>query len=87
VASVLKGKTLEEIRLIGRSEGFRAGGGSSVRGYATDSLGPRDLLPGTAAGDAVAIVNQELRYQLPAGFGARSSTTRATSSRAKRISP
>jgi outer membrane protein assembly factor BamA len=70
VASVLKGKTLEEIRLIGRSEGFRAGGGSSVRGYATDSLGPRDLLPGTAAGDAVAIVNQELRYQLPAGFGA-----------------
>jgi outer membrane protein assembly factor BamA len=70
VATVLRGKTLEEIRLIGRSEGFRAGGGSSVRGYATDSLGPTDLLPGTAAGDAVVIVNQEVRYQLPAGFGA-----------------
>ncbi|HET8647368.1 MAG TPA: BamA/TamA family outer membrane protein, partial [Vicinamibacteria bacterium] len=49
-------------------ERFTAGGPNSVRGYGTDSLGDVDdlLLRG---GDAVAVVNQELRYEFENGFG------------------
>jgi outer membrane protein insertion porin family len=50
-------------------ERFKAGGANSVRGFGTDSLGDLDeqLLRG---GDAVFVINQELRYTLPIGLGA-----------------
>jgi outer membrane protein assembly factor BamA/autotransporter translocation and assembly factor TamB len=56
------------------SERFRAGGANSIRGYATDSVGPtRTLTDGrviSAGGQAVVILNQELRYQHGTGLGA-----------------
>lgn len=50
-------------------ERFRAGGSNTIRGYASDSLGPIDQT-GFAGGEAVVILNQELRYQHPSGLGA-----------------
>jgi outer membrane protein insertion porin family len=50
-------------------ERFRAGGATSVRGYATDSLGPRDFLGDPAGGDATFVMNQELRYRHHSGVG------------------
>jgi translocation and assembly module TamA len=50
-------------------ERFKAGGPNSVRGYATDSLGPVDELF-QRGGDAVVVVNEEVRYEFPAGLGA-----------------
>jgi translocation and assembly module TamA len=42
---------------------FKAGGPTSVRGYELDSLGPLSPVTGEAlGGQALAIVNQELRY-------------------------
>jgi outer membrane protein assembly factor BamA len=51
------------------SERFRAGGGNSIRGFITDSVGPRDFFGEPSGGEAVVVVNQELRYMLPAGLG------------------
>ncbi len=50
-------------------ERFRAGGATSVRGYATDSLGPRDFLGDPAGGNATVVMNQELRYRHASGWG------------------
>jgi translocation and assembly module TamA len=50
-------------------ERFKAGGANSVRGYATDSLGPVDELF-QRGGDAVVVINEELRYEWPLGLGA-----------------
>ena len=68
----LNEKKLDEVRLFGRSTAlFQAGGGHSLRGYATDSVGPPGIVAGVSAGgEAVAIVNQELRYRHPSGLGA-----------------
>jgi translocation and assembly module TamA len=56
------------------SERFRAGGANSLRGFATDSVGPtRTLIDGrviSAGGQAVIILNQELRYHHGTGLGA-----------------
>jgi len=56
------------------TERFRAGGANSIRGFATDSVGPtRTLSDGrviSAGGQAVVILNQELRYQHGSGLGA-----------------
>ena len=52
------------------TERFNAGGGNSVRGFATDALGPVDFLGDPAGGDAVLIFNQELRYLHRSGIGA-----------------
>jgi outer membrane protein assembly factor BamA/autotransporter translocation and assembly factor TamB len=67
----LNEKKLDEVRLFGRSTAlFQAGGGHSLRGYATDSVGPPGIVAGVSAGgEAVAIVNQELRYHHPSGLG------------------
>jgi outer membrane translocation and assembly module TamA len=47
-------------------ERFFAGGEFSVRGYEDESLGPRDEVLGRAAGgEALLVVNQELRFPLP----------------------
>jgi outer membrane protein assembly factor BamA len=48
---------------------FRAGGATTVRGYATDSLGPQTAAEEALGGGATFILNQELRYQHPSGFG------------------
>jgi len=51
------------------SERFKAGGSHSVRGFATDAVGPRDFFGDPAGGEALVVMNQELRYMLPAGVG------------------
>jgi outer membrane protein insertion porin family len=51
-------------------ERFFAGGASSLRGFATNSVGPPDVLGKAAGGDAVVVVNQELRYHHGSGLGA-----------------
>jgi outer membrane protein assembly factor BamA/autotransporter translocation and assembly factor TamB len=50
-------------------ERFTAGGGSSLRGYANGSVGPRDVFGDSVGGEAVVVVNEELRYHGPSGFG------------------
>jgi outer membrane protein assembly complex protein YaeT len=53
------------------SERFNAGGESSIRGYETNEVGPRDFLGEPAGGAAVLLMNQELRYRhRPTGLGA-----------------
>jgi outer membrane protein assembly factor BamA len=51
------------------SERFRAGGPYSVRGYEMESLGPRevlgDIVNRAAGGEALFIVNEEIRVPLP----------------------
>ena len=45
------------------SERFEAGGGDSLRGFAYNSVGPKDPFGEPAGGEAVLIFNQELRYR------------------------
>jgi outer membrane protein assembly complex protein YaeT len=53
------------------SERFNAGGPTSIRGYATNTIGPRGLLGEPTGGAAVLLMNQELRYRHhPTGLGA-----------------
>ena len=51
------------------AERFRAGGANSLRGFATNEVGPRTPLGDPAGGEAVVVVNQELRYRHPLGIG------------------
>ena len=51
------------------SERFVAGGGNSVRGYREDSLGPTDFLGNVVGGNALLIVNQEVRFPVVGRFG------------------
>ncbi len=46
------------------SERFRAGGGNSVRGFKDDTLGPRDVFGDPAGGNALVILNEELRFPI-----------------------
>jgi outer membrane protein assembly factor BamA/autotransporter translocation and assembly factor TamB len=46
------------------SERFRTGGGNSVRGYAQDSLGPRDFFGDPAGGRGLLLLNGEARFPL-----------------------
>jgi translocation and assembly module TamA len=51
-----------------RFERFFAGGEHSVRGYATESLGPQEVLGGLVrplGGEALLVLNEELRVRLP----------------------
>ena len=43
---------------------FRAGGGTSVRGYGEESLGPRDRNGLPSGGDRLLILNQEVRFPM-----------------------
>jgi outer membrane protein assembly factor BamA/autotransporter translocation and assembly factor TamB len=43
---------------------FFAGGGNSVRGYEEDVLGPVDLLGDPAGGNAIVVLNQEVRFPI-----------------------
>jgi outer membrane protein assembly factor BamA len=47
-------------------EGFEAGGANSIRGFDSDEVGPEDHPFGK---QAVIVLNQELRYRHPSGFG------------------
>jgi outer membrane protein insertion porin family len=72
LAQGLEAQVAQQVALTGRStELFHAGGPTSLRGYARDSVGPQGpistLSPG---GQAMFIVNQELRWQHPKGIGA-----------------
>jgi translocation and assembly module TamA len=51
-------------------ERFRVGGANSLRGFGTDQVGPRTPLDEPAGGEAVLVVNQELRYRHRSGLGA-----------------
>jgi outer membrane protein assembly complex protein YaeT len=51
------------------SERFTAGGANSLRGFATDSVGPRDPFGDPTGGEAVLILNQELRLRHHSGLG------------------
>ncbi len=46
------------------SERFFAGGGTSIRGFEQDTIGPRNLIGDPAGGEAVFILNNELRFPL-----------------------
>jgi outer membrane protein assembly factor BamA len=46
------------------SERFFAGGGTTVRGFKQDELGPRDFLDRPAGGNAMVVFNNELRFPL-----------------------
>ena len=50
------------------TERFSAGGANSLRGYATNSVGPFDPICGSR-GNALLVVNQELRYTHRSGLG------------------
>ena len=52
------------------SDLFKAGGPNSVRGFAIDALGPRTSAGEALGGGATLLLNEELRYQHPTGFGA-----------------
>ena len=62
----------QQVSVFGRStELFRAGGPTSLRGYALDSVGPPGPARGVSrGGEALVVVNQELRYRHPWGIGA-----------------
>jgi translocation and assembly module TamA len=51
------------------SERFLAGGANTVRGYGAESLGPLDVFDEPAGGQAVLVLNQELRYHHRSGLG------------------
>jgi outer membrane protein insertion porin family len=56
---------------IRSTERFRAGGANSIRGFETDSVGPFDpVTKSFSGGEAVVIVNEELRYRHRSGVGA-----------------
>lgn len=50
------------------SERFFAGGGTTVRGYAQDGLGPVDFFGDASGGSASVVFNQELRFPLAGLF-------------------
>ena len=47
-----------------RTERFRAGGGNSVRGFGQDALGPVDVFGDPAGGNALLVLNEELRFPI-----------------------
>ena len=52
------------------TERFKAGGANSLRGFETDSVGPKDDFGDPLYGQAVIIFNQEIRYRHHSGLGA-----------------
>ena len=60
------------MQIVGQAtELFRAGGASSLRGFATDSVGPKGPVVGISrGGEAVIVLNQEIRFHHPSGLGA-----------------
>ncbi len=50
------------------SERFLAGGGTTVRGFKQDELGPKDFFGNPLGGDAVFLLNNELRFPMVSIF-------------------
>ncbi len=46
------------------SERFFAGGGTTLRGFAQNTLGPQDFLSEPSGGNAVVLINNELRFPM-----------------------
>jgi outer membrane protein assembly factor BamA len=46
------------------SERFFAGGGNSVRGYDEDALSPRDRFDDVVGGNALLVLNEEIRFPI-----------------------
>lgn len=46
------------------SERFFAGGGTTARGYGENSLGPRDFFGDASGGNALLVLNEELRFPI-----------------------
>ena len=59
----------DENALVGLSLRFRTGGGSSVRGYAQDSLGPTNEFGVTLGGNVLLVLNEEVRFPIYRWFG------------------
>jgi len=57
---------LEQLQFEDR---FVAGGGTTVRGYAEDALGPRDVFDRPSGGGSLLILNQEMRFPIRNRFG------------------
>lgn len=51
------------------TERFRAGGSNSIRGFGTDEVGPRNAKGEPLGGNALVVLNEELRYMTAAGYG------------------
>jgi outer membrane protein insertion porin family len=60
-----------QAQYFGRStEAFQAGGANTLRGYAPNSVGPPGPIRGVSrGGEALAIMNQEIRWRHPWGVG------------------
>jgi outer membrane protein insertion porin family len=50
------------------SERFFAGGGTTIRGFAEDAVGPVDFEGAPAGGDAVFVLNNEIRFPMVGFF-------------------
>lgn len=62
-------RPLEGDEVLIPSERFFAGGGTTVRGFREDALGPRDILGFAAGGQGLVVLNGELRFPLYRWFG------------------
>lgn len=50
------------------SERFFGGGGTTLRGFAQNSLGPQDFLSEPSGGNAIVLINNELRFPIASIF-------------------
>lgn len=50
--------------IVDPDDRFLAGGGTTVRGYAEDALGPRDIVGRPRGGGGLLILNQEVRFPI-----------------------
>jgi outer membrane protein assembly factor BamA len=70
LARGLEAQRDQQLSVFARStELFHAGGPTSLRGYALDSVGPTGPHGFNPGGEALVVINQEIRYRHPWGVG------------------